>query len=141
MINMIKQLFNSLTDRLVVVTRLMILSQNVTCQPSPVKPLCRSSLARKAVKHDWHIVHDTMKIEVNPCVLKSRQPYHREVQEMLSVIPENRSKDAWIAAAWKQEWEASEPTRVHRHVSDPEEGVRWEDLCGKHWTTLNRLRS
>ena len=31
---------------------------------------------------------------------------------MLSVILEDRSKDAWIAADWKQEWETSEPTRV-----------------------------
>ena len=38
---------------------------------------------------------------------------------MLSVIPEDRSKDAWIAATWKQEWEASGPTRVHRYVSEP----------------------
>ena len=29
---------------------------------------------------------------------------------MLTVIPEDRSKDAWIAATWKQEWEASGPT-------------------------------
>ena len=47
---------------------------------------------------------------------------------MLYVIPEDRSKDSWLAAAWKQEWEASEPTRVHRHVSDPGEGVKGEDL-------------
>ena len=60
---------------------------------------------------------------------------------MLSVIPEDRSKDAWIAATWKQEWEASGPTRVHRHVSDPEEGVKGEDLSRKQWTTLNRLRT
>ena len=60
---------------------------------------------------------------------------------MLSVIPEDRSKDAWIAATWKQEWEASRPTRVHRHVSDPEEGVKGEELSRKHWTTLNRLRT
>ena len=60
---------------------------------------------------------------------------------MLSVIPEDRSKDAWIAATWKQEWEASGPTRVYRHVSDPGEGVKGEDLSRKHWTTLNRLRT
>ena len=60
---------------------------------------------------------------------------------MLSVIPEDRSKDAWIAATWKQEWEASGPTRVHRHISDPGEGVKGEDLRRKHWTTLNRLRT
>ena len=60
---------------------------------------------------------------------------------MLSVIPEDRSKEAWIAATWKQEWEASGPTRVHRHVSDPGEGVKGEDLSRKHWTTLNRMRT
>ena len=27
----------------------------------------------------------------------------------------DRSKDAGIAATWKQEWEASGPTRVHRY--------------------------
>ena len=42
---------------------------------------------------------------------------------MLSGIPEKRSKDAWIAATGKQEWEASGPTRLQRHVSDPGEGV------------------
>ena len=60
---------------------------------------------------------------------------------MLSVITEDRSKDAWIAATWKQEWGASGPTRVHRHVSDPGEGVKGEDLSRKHCTTLNRLRT
>ena len=51
---------------------------------------------------------------------------------MLCVIPEDRSKDAWIAAAWKQEWEASGPTRVHpRRIY-----VKGEDLSRKHWTTL-----
>ena len=60
---------------------------------------------------------------------------------MLSVIREDRSKDACIAATWKQEWEPSRPTRVHRHVSDREEGVKGEDLNRKHWTTLNILRT
>ena len=32
-------------------------------------------------------------------------------------------------------------TRVHRHISDPGEGVKGEDLRRKHWTTLNRLRT
>ena len=97
------------------------------------------ALARKAVKHDWHILHDTTKNQVPPCRLKSRKPYNKEAQEMLSVIPEDRSKDAWIAATWKQEWEASGPTRVHRYVSDPGEGVKGEDLSRKQLTTLNRL--
>ena len=99
------------------------------------------ALARKAVKHDWHILHDTTQNEVPLCRPKSRKPYNSEVHEMLSVIPEDRSKDAWIAATWKQEWEASGPTRVHRHVSDPGEGVKGEYLSRKHWTTLNRLRT
>ena len=90
------------------------------------------ALAWKALKNDWHILHDTTKNKVPPCRLKSRQPYNREAQEMLSVVHDNRSRDAWIAAAWKQEWDASGPTRVHRHVSDPGEGVKGEDLSRKH---------
>ena len=82
------------------------------------------ALARKAVKHDWHILHDTTKNEVPPCILKSRKPYNNEAQEMLSVITEDQSKDPWVAATWKQEWEASGSTRVHRYVSDPGEGVK-----------------
>ena len=99
------------------------------------------ALARKAVKHDWHILHDTTKNEVPPCRLKSRKPCNKEAQEMLCVIPVDRSKDAWIEATWKQEWEASGPTRVHSYVSDPGEGVKGEDLSRKQWTTLNRLRT
>ena len=99
------------------------------------------ALARKAVKHDWHILHDTTKNEVPPYRLKSRKPYNKEAQEILSVIPEDRSKGEWIAETLKQEWEASGPTRVHRYVSDPGEGVKGEDLSRKQWTTLNRLRN
>ena len=99
------------------------------------------ALARKAVKHDWHILYDTTKNEVPPSRLKSRKPYNKEAQEMLCVIPEDRSKDCWIAATWKQEWEASGPTRLRRHILDPGEGVKGEELSRKHWTTLNRLRT
>ena len=52
--------------------------------------------------------------------------YIQYIQEMLSVIPEDRSKDAWIAATRKQEWEASRPVRVHRHLSDQGECVNVE---------------
>ena len=45
------------------------------------------------------------------------------------------------AEAWKQWLEASGPIRVHRHVSDPGEGVNGEDLSRKHWTTLNMMRT
>ena len=107
----------------------------------PRRKAASLALAWKAVKHDWHILHHTTKNEVPPCRLKSRKPYNKEAQEMISVIPEDRSKDAWIAETWKQEWEASGPTRVHRHVSDPGEGDKEENLSRKHWTTLNRLRT
>ena len=99
------------------------------------------TLARKAVKHDWHILHETTKSEVPPCIPKSRKPYNKEAQEILSVIPEDRSKDAWIAAKWKQEWESSGPTRIHRDTSDPVEGVKGEDMSRKLCTTLKRLRT
>ena len=66
---------------------------------------------------------------------------NRDAQEMLSVIPEDLFRDAWIAAAWKQEWEASGSTRVHRHISDPGEGVKGEDLSRKHWTIQKRQRT
>ena len=97
------------------------------------------ALAWKAVKHDWNILHDTTKTEVSPCRLNSRKPNNKEAHEMLTVIPEDRSKDAWIVATWKQEWEAPGPTRVHRHVSDPGEGVKGDALSRKHCTTLNGL--
>ena len=45
------------------------------------------AFARKAVKHDWHILHDTTKNEVPPCTLKSRKPYNKEARDLLSVIP------------------------------------------------------
>ena len=75
------------------------------------------ALERKAVKHDRHFRHDTTQNDVPPCRLKSRKPYNKDAQEMLCVIPEDRSKDVCIAATWKQEWEESGPTRVHRHES------------------------
>ena len=86
------------------------------------------ALAWKAVNHDWHMLHDTTKNEVPPCRLKSRKPYNKEVQEMLSVFDEDQSKDAWIAATWKQELDAPRPTRVHRHISDPGQGVKGDDI-------------
>ena len=35
------------------------------------------ALAWTAVKHDWHILHDTTKKEMPPCRLKSRKPYNK----------------------------------------------------------------
>ena len=45
---------------------------------------------------------------------------------------QHMTKDAWLAATWKQAWEASGPTRVHYHVSDPGEGVKGEELSRIH---------
>ena len=53
---------------------------------------------------------NTTKCEVRPCRFKSRQPYNREAQKMLSIMPEGRSKDVWIVASWKLKWEALGPT-------------------------------
>ena len=36
------------------------------------------ALSRKAVKLDWHIMHDTTSNGVSPCRLKSRKPYNKE---------------------------------------------------------------
>ena len=44
---------------------------------------------------------------------------NKEAQYMPSVIPEDQSKNAWIAAAWKQQWDVFAPTRIHHHVLDP----------------------
>ena len=65
-------------------------------------------------------------------------PYNRDAQVPgdAKCHPEDLSRDASIAACEKHEWEA-----LHRHVSDPEEGVKGEYTSNKHWTTLNRLRT
>ena len=89
--------------------------------PCPVEESSETRLVHPSRYHNT-------KCEVPPCTLKSRQPYNREAHEILIVIPvEDRFKDAWIAAAWKQWWEASGPTRVQSHVSDPGEDVQGDD--------------
>ena len=90
------------------------------------------ALARKAVKHDWHILHDTTKNEVPPCRLKSRKPYNKEAQEMPSLRTGRRMHGL------RQRGSRS---GKHRHVSNPAKDVKGEDLRRKHWTTLNRLRT
>ena len=56
--------------------RTIWLSQADTCAGISPAGLRRKAatlpLARKAVKHDWHILHDTAKNEVPPCTLMSR---------------------------------------------------------------------
>ena len=53
------------------------------------------SLARKAQKHDWHILHETTTKAVPPSRLKSRHPYNRTAQGMLGSIPEDMSARTW----------------------------------------------
>ena len=69
-------------------------------------PPCKVAKAKLCVSIYWGDPYatdvdpccDTTKNEVPPCRLKSRKPCNKKAQEMLSVIPEDRSKDAWIAA-------------------------------------------
>ena len=65
------------------------------------------------MKHVWHIQYDTTKDEVLPCRLNSCQA--REAQEMLTVIPEDRSKDEWIVGSVEAGVGRIRITRVHRH--------------------------
>ncbi|KAJ8416523.1 hypothetical protein AAFF_G00358110 [Aldrovandia affinis] len=55
--------------------------------------------------------------------LKSRHPYNKAAEEMLNFTSEDISRDAWLAAAWKQEWESAGPSRVHRYIWDPGDGA------------------
>ena len=82
------------------------------------------ALTRKAVKHDWHILHDNPKNEVPPCRVKSRKPYNKDAQDILSGIPEDRLR------------------RMHgSRKRGSRSGEKREDLSRKHWTTLNILRT
>ena len=99
------------------------------------------ALARKAKEHDWHILHHTTTAELPRSRLKSRHPYNFVAQEMLRTIPEDLSTEAWLAAAWKRQWESARTTRMHRYIHDPEGGIEGEDLPRRQWTLLNRLRT
>ncbi|KAJ8395764.1 hypothetical protein AAFF_G00030010 [Aldrovandia affinis] len=83
------------------------------------------ALARKAQKYDWHILHKATTRPAPPCRLKSRHPYNKAAQEMLQSIPEDLSRDAWLAASWKQTWETAGPSRILRYIRDPGDGVRY----------------
>ena len=60
---------------------------------------------------------------------------------MLCTTTEGLSKDGWLAAAWKQEWERTGPTHIHHYILDPGDGTRGDDLPRQQWTLLNRLRT
>ena len=99
------------------------------------------ALARKAQEHSWHLLHETTTMATPPSRLKSRHPYNQAAQEMLISIPEDLTTKAWLAAAWKQEWESAGQTRLHHYIQDPGGGVEGEDLPRRQWTLLNRLRT
>ncbi|KAJ8355351.1 hypothetical protein AAFF_G00062520 [Aldrovandia affinis] len=82
------------------------------------------ALARKAQKYDWHILHKATTTPAPPCRLKSRHPYNKAAQEMLQSIPEDLSRDTWLAASWKQTWETAGPSRILRYIRDPGDGQR-----------------
>ena len=60
---------------------------------------------------------------------------------MLTSIPEDLTTKAWLAAAWKQEWESAGQTRLHHYIPVPGDGVEGGDLPRRQWTLLNRLRT
>ena len=76
-----------------------------------------------------------------PGRLKSCHAYNKAAQEMLQSIPDDLSRDAWLAASWRQTWETAGPSRIQRYIRDPGGGVKGEDLPRHLWTSLNRLRT
>ncbi|CAL8337051.1 unnamed protein product [Boreogadus saida] len=62
-------------------------------------------------------------------------------QELLRSTTEDLSKDGWLAAAWKQEWERAGPTQIHHYILDPGDGATGDLLPRRQWTLLNRLRT
>ena len=99
------------------------------------------ALARKAQKHDWHILHNIITTAAPPNRLKShhlQQTYNKAAQEMLHSVPQDLSRDAWLVAAWKREMAG--PTRIHGYSWDPGGGaIGGDDLPRRQWTLLNRL--
>ena len=61
------------------------------------------TLARKAQKHDWHILHNTTTTALPLNRLKSCHSYNKAAQDLLRSIPEDQSTEAWLRAAWKRE--------------------------------------
>ncbi|KAL7881731.1 hypothetical protein AOLI_G00085790 [Acnodon oligacanthus] len=99
------------------------------------------TLARNAQKHDWHILHKATITSAPPGRLKSRHPYNKAAQEVPQPIPEDLSRDAWLAATWKQMLDAGWSSRLPQYIRDPGGGVKGEDLPRHLWTLLNRLRT
>ncbi|KAL7856241.1 hypothetical protein AOLI_G00198450 [Acnodon oligacanthus] len=107
------------------------------------------TLARKAQKYDWHILHKATITSAPPGRLKSRHPYNKAAQEMLQSIPEDLSRDAWLAATWKQTWEMAGPSCIQQYIRDPGGNVKGRlpnppvDLAEPftHWAHPQKLAS
>ena len=67
------------------------------------------TLARKAQKYDWHILHKATITWAPPGRLKSRHPYNKAAHEMLQSIPDELSRDACLAESLKQTSETAGP--------------------------------
>lgn len=80
------------------------------------------SLAWKAQKYYWHILHNTT---TKACLQAD--------------FSEDQSTNTWLAASWEQEWESAGPTRIHNYIWDLGDGIEGEDLPCRQWTLLNRL--
>ncbi|CAJ1069781.1 NAD kinase-like isoform X2 [Xyrichtys novacula] len=79
---------------------------------------CLPGQARKAQRHDRHILHYTTTIAAPPSRLKSNHPYNKAAQEMLNSTSEDISRD------------------------DPGGGaIGGDNLPCWQWSTLNRLRT
>ncbi|KAL7866903.1 hypothetical protein AOLI_G00147170 [Acnodon oligacanthus] len=97
------------------------------------------TLARKAQKYYWHILHKATITSAPPGRLKSHHPYNKAVQEMLQSIPVDLFRDAWLAATWKQTWETAGPSHIQQYIRDPGGGVKGEEFPPYLWTLLNCL--
>ena len=69
------------------------------CPPGYPRKAAIPILTMEATKHDWHHLHGTTITKRIPTQVSSG------AQEMIGVIPEDRSTNAWMAASCKKEWE------------------------------------
>ncbi|KAL7886963.1 hypothetical protein AOLI_G00046840 [Acnodon oligacanthus] len=99
------------------------------------------TLARKAQKYDWHILHKATITSAPSGRLKSHHSYNKAAQKMLQCIPEDLSRDAWLAATRKQMLETAGSSCIQQYIRDPGGGAKGEDLPRHLWTLLNHLHT
>ena len=57
---------------------------------------------------------------------------------MLNSTSEDISREAWLAAAWRQEWQSAGPSCIHRHIWDPGSGAIGDKLPRRQWTSMRK---